>query len=113
MEVEGKLSSWWKDILRTCFGADEGVWLDLNPRLKLGEGRVVNFWQEAWLGNERLRDKFVRLYHLSTQQQAIVSDMGFWDTFGRGDGPSNGGGRSCLGKKKLWRNCTRIYSKLT
>ncbi|XP_057456479.1 uncharacterized protein LOC130747526 [Lotus japonicus] len=77
--LEGKFSSWWKDALRTSFGNNEGAWFDQNLRLKLGDRRRVKFWQDVWVGQERLKDKFVRFYHLSMQQQASVFDMGYWD----------------------------------
>lgn len=67
VNIEDKMSLWWKDILRSCFGDNEGAWFDLNMGLKLGEGICVSFLHVPWMGQEQLKDKFVRLYYLSLQ----------------------------------------------
>lgn len=77
--MEGKLSYWWKDIFGTCFSMEETSWFDLNVRLKLGDVGKVRFWQDAWLGQCALNDKFARLYYLSVQQHALISDVGTWE----------------------------------
>ncbi|XP_025692385.1 uncharacterized protein [Arachis hypogaea] len=70
----------WKDIcqLQVC-----------EPRLRekmisglsmeLGNGRTIRFWEDSWLPHGALKDKFPRLFSVSTLTGAVVGDCGFWD----------------------------------
>lgn len=44
--------------------------------MKLGEGNEVFFWNENWLGLGILKDKYERLYNLSTQQDCCIKELG-------------------------------------
>ena len=37
------------------------------------------FWEDCWLGNVRLKEKFKRLYSISMLQNMVISNCGFWD----------------------------------
>ncbi|XP_071695415.1 uncharacterized protein [Rutidosis leptorrhynchoides] len=41
---------------------------------ELGNGRTVKFWQDAWIGDIKLMDKFNRLYALENFKQVSVLD---------------------------------------
>ncbi|MCI28346.1 hypothetical protein A2U01_0049546, partial [Trifolium medium] len=43
---------------------------------KLGNGRLTDFWNERWVGNQSLRACFPRLFSMSTQQYSKISEMG-------------------------------------
>ncbi|XP_071728610.1 uncharacterized protein [Rutidosis leptorrhynchoides] len=44
----------------------------------IGEGRDVLFWEDLWVGDQCLKDKFPRLYHLEEVKDAKVSDRVSW-----------------------------------
>ncbi|XP_057418658.1 uncharacterized protein LOC130712859 [Lotus japonicus] len=52
--------------------------MDSGLSRKIGEGNDVKFWSENWLGSGTLKDKFGRLFCLSTQQHHTVNQMGTW-----------------------------------
>ncbi|XP_071739171.1 uncharacterized protein [Rutidosis leptorrhynchoides] len=40
----------------------------------LGDGNNILFWEDAWLGNYHLKDKFSRLYRFETMANASIKD---------------------------------------
>jgi hypothetical protein len=53
-------------------------WFKQVVNKKLGNGRTIRFWKDRWATNQSLQSLFPRLYGISTQQDALVSDMGSW-----------------------------------
>ncbi|XP_071700079.1 uncharacterized protein [Rutidosis leptorrhynchoides] len=43
-------------------------------RPKVGNGLSISFWNDDWLGNGPLRDRFIRLYHLDSNQNCTLAD---------------------------------------
>lgn len=68
-EVEGRMSNWWKDFLRTCFQNQVNEWFDQGAQRVIGDGRSINFWQHIWLGTKSFQNKFSRLYNPSLQSE--------------------------------------------
>nr|XP_029151642.1 uncharacterized protein LOC114925980 [Arachis hypogaea] len=98
----------WKKVVCSCTNIDPavmirdqpvptrgGFWKDIcqlqvcEPRLRekmisglameLGNGRTIRFWEDSWLPNGALKDKFPRLFSVSTLHGAVIGDCGFWD----------------------------------
>ncbi|GLT40522.1 hypothetical protein SLA2020_357800 [Shorea laevis] len=46
---------------------------------EVGEGNKVDFWQEWWIGDKKLKDSFPRLYALSVKKEGQISKMGIWE----------------------------------
>ncbi|KAL8535589.1 hypothetical protein ACS0TY_011282 [Phlomoides rotata] len=46
---------------------------------EVGERNNIVFWQDYWVDGECLKVKFNRLYRLSEQKEAVISEMGCWD----------------------------------
>lgn len=44
----------------------------------MGNGLSIKFWSDVWLGSECLKDCFPRLYQVSSQKEANISQMGEW-----------------------------------
>lgn len=44
----------------------------------LGNGRDISFWDDCWVGDQRLRDRFTRLYNAALNKDARISESGFW-----------------------------------
>lgn len=55
-----------------------GRWFWENIERKIGDGKGTFFWEDVWLGREPLKVRFPRLYHLSSNQEAKISDMRHW-----------------------------------
>ncbi|KAL8501915.1 hypothetical protein ACS0TY_021147 [Phlomoides rotata] len=72
-------SGWWKDISNLYWGkrGEEGWKADFYK--EVGEGENTLFWQDSWIDRECLKIKFNRLYKLSEQNEALISEMGFWE----------------------------------
>lgn len=45
---------------------------------KLGDGRKISFWNEVWLGEEKLRIAYPRLYSAASSKEATVYDLDVW-----------------------------------
>ncbi|GMJ04378.1 hypothetical protein HRI_004107000 [Hibiscus trionum] len=71
-------ASWqWKSILKsTCGGDDFGTKLRNNLRLQVGDGKLISFWSELWIGAAPLREAFPRIYALARNKEGKISEMG-------------------------------------
>jgi hypothetical protein len=45
---------------------------------KLGDGNMTELWNDAWLGTVPLKDRFPRLFSISTLKEAKVAEAGVW-----------------------------------
>lgn len=54
---------WFRDIIQNSF------------QIHLGKGTSIRFWEDSWLGDELLKDKYPRFYKVSSQQIYTISDM--------------------------------------
>jgi len=48
-------------------------------RISVGNGTKTRFWNDQWVGNYALKDKFPNLFSLSSQQAALFSAMGWFE----------------------------------
>ena len=46
---------------------------------KIGCGKATLFWENTWLGNNSLMNKFLRLYAMFNQKRSFICEMGLWD----------------------------------
>ena len=47
----------------------------------VGDGCNVLFWEDLWLGEVRLKEKFSRLFSISLQQLTPISECSSWDGY--------------------------------
>jgi hypothetical protein len=66
------VSSWWRAICRLDEGSN---WFNTAAVKKVGNGRT-RFWKDVWATDQSLQMRFPRLYGISVQQDAFVSDVG-------------------------------------
>ncbi|GKV25499.1 hypothetical protein SLEP1_g34934 [Rubroshorea leprosula] len=79
-EDNQKGSLWWRDVCRLDYSCTSTVgWLLDDFKLKLGEGNSVKFWEDIWIGDESLAQKFPRLFLNSLGRSKSISQMGFWN----------------------------------
>nr|KYP48155.1 Putative ribonuclease H protein At1g65750 family [Cajanus cajan] len=71
-------SYWWKDLRRVCGSNNEQQWFDNMMTWKLMDGERIKFWEDKWLGNISLANKFPRLYVNSLQNHWTIKNMGTW-----------------------------------
>lgn len=78
-EAGGQDSAWWRDLGRLdgSNSPKEG-WLSKGVVRKLGNGRDILFWNEIWVGEEKLSITFKRLYNMTTTKDATIFDMSVW-----------------------------------
>lgn len=46
---------------------------------RVGKGDNTKFWSDWWEGEMPLKDKFRRLYKISTQQESNIEELGRWE----------------------------------
>jgi hypothetical protein len=68
-------SSWWKDLRGIESAAISLNWVSGGLNRKIGNGVTTSFWLENWIGGVTLRDKFPRLFSLSNQKEATISEV--------------------------------------
>jgi hypothetical protein len=66
-------SSWWKAIC--CLDGDNR-WFSGAVRKKVGRGNSTLFWDDQWIGDQPLRQKFPRLFGISNQKEEVLHNMG-------------------------------------
>ena len=49
--------------------------------MMVGNEKQTLFWHDTWIGDLCLKEKFPRLYVLSSQKNHVISWCGFWDGF--------------------------------
>lgn len=54
-------------------------WLENNIGWKVGNGERVRFWQENWIGEGPLGEKFPRLCSVAVNKDSLVANMGRWE----------------------------------
>ena len=97
----------WRNVIQALYGEDQsllpgksistmpGPWRDIkriglkespvsqalfeNISIKLGDGRNVKFWLDAWTNGQPLKIAFPRLYRLSSQQHDYIANMGWFE----------------------------------
>ncbi|KAL5133066.1 putative ribonuclease H protein [Glycine soja] len=72
----GSSSKSWND-LRSVFQQHHNNSLINNFRWKVGDGSRLKFWKDKWReGDLSLKDKYLSLYNVSTQQNHLINSMG-------------------------------------
>ena len=83
-------------------------WFERNTKWKVRDGKSVRLWEDKWLNDTLLKDKFLRLYSLSLCKDKSVADVVSWErrngykmfsVIGTYSGEDKG-----LNGKKCWRN---------
>ncbi|GJZ81724.1 hypothetical protein Tco_0646718, partial [Tanacetum coccineum] len=73
---------------------------------KVGDGASISFWNDVWVGDSKLCDRFSRLYHLESYKDVKVMGRGRWN----GDSESSS---LALGGTDDWITFKQTYSKLS
>ena len=45
---------------------------------KIGNGEEISFWEDCWVGDEALKNVYLRLFSLSSCKDAKVVELGNW-----------------------------------
>jgi len=73
-----KVSMWWKDLIKVCGNDIQGNWFDCRFQWCVGDGRCIKFWDDMWVDEQALKDKFPRLHSISQNKDSLV-DIVEWD----------------------------------
>lgn len=57
----------------------EGIWFWDNIEVVLGDGGDTDFWEGMWAGSRSLKNRFPRLFLLSSKKEGRVADFGGWE----------------------------------
>ncbi|KAL6562916.1 hypothetical protein OROHE_005503 [Orobanche hederae] len=69
---------WWGQVLRVT-NVSFGEWFNAHLRKDIGNGASTKFWTTRWGGGPALRDRFPRLFHLSSNKDETIGEMGLWE----------------------------------
>jgi len=80
--TSNKSLNWWKDLGIICEANKESNWFDQRIRWKIGNGSRIKFWEDWWVGEQTLKEKFPRLYGVSVLKDKMVSEFCLRNDFG-------------------------------
>ncbi|XP_058760442.1 uncharacterized protein LOC131633769 [Vicia villosa] len=74
-------SLWWKDVCSVGSMGNNPLenWFPSSVACKLGNGEVIDFWADRWVGGYPLRNRFPSLFSHAEVSSKKVSDNGFWN----------------------------------
>jgi len=70
--------TWWKDLRRVCRKGERGNWFDDNIYWKVGTKSRILFWDDMWLRDMCLRDRYHKVFSSSNQKGVKVKEGGGW-----------------------------------
>ncbi|GJR11518.1 hypothetical protein Tco_0794170 [Tanacetum coccineum] len=77
--LSGSGYSVWRNIVKVGNDLDKiGIHLSSSFECEVGSGNAIMFWEDNYIGMGKLRDLFMRLYHLYVVNDAILGNKGFW-----------------------------------
>jgi hypothetical protein len=68
-------SSWWRDL---CLIDKDSAWFNNAIGKRVGNGNLTSFWNEHWIGDQTLRQRFPRLFGISMHRDDMIGNMGSW-----------------------------------
>jgi hypothetical protein len=66
-------SMWWREL---CLIDKDSDWFSNAIGKKVGNGKMTSFWNELWIGEQTLRQRFPRLFGISMQRDDMIGNMG-------------------------------------
>jgi mannosylglycoprotein endo-beta-mannosidase len=66
---------WWKDVCHLEMGVGPTISLEEVIVRKLGNGMLIRFWKDIWIGEIPLCSLFPRLFSLSEQKEICVGEL--------------------------------------
>jgi len=80
--MDGKVnkgdSIWWRDLKKVCGLGENGRWFMDKIIWRVGESNRILFWDNLWLGDIPLKDKYLRMCNNSEQKGFTIRDIGSW-----------------------------------
>jgi hypothetical protein len=67
-------SSWWRDICSIGINLDRN-WFSLGVAKNLGNGGSTRFWEDIWVGEVSLQQRFPQLFLISVQQDTTIASV--------------------------------------
>ena len=75
-------SRWWVDLFKASI-SDQGInWFNQNMVWKVRSGAKINFWEDEWLTNGKLRVRYERIYNNSEFKDKTIDNFGIWNAVG-------------------------------
>ncbi|XP_068475151.1 uncharacterized mitochondrial protein AtMg00310-like [Phaseolus vulgaris] len=71
-------SLWWKDLKEVWSLEGWGRCFEDSFEWKVGDGKDIYFWKDSWLMGEALKNVFPRLFSISSNKNAKLSELGSW-----------------------------------
>ena len=71
-------SLWWKDLKEVWSSEGWGRFFEDSFEWKVGDGKDIYFWKDRWLMGEALKNVFPRLFSISSNKNAKLSELGSW-----------------------------------
>ena len=70
-------SSWWREVvqIRDGLGVEGGSWFEESIQKKADNDFNTYFWIDTFVGSVPLRDRFMRLFDLTTNKDVSAAKM--------------------------------------
>jgi len=77
--IARKNSTWWKDLCKACDVGNNDNCFDNNVKWYIKDGKNVRFWDDRWVGDLPLKERFPRLYAISLCKENVLNELGKWE----------------------------------
>ena len=72
-------SLWWRELKAIWSMEEWGREFDDRFNWKVGNGKESRFWEDKWVGDLELKNKFPRLYSLCRDKDELLECCGVWE----------------------------------
>jgi len=72
-------SLWWRELKVIWSMKEWGEKFDDRFRWKVGNRKEIRFWEDKWVGNLELKNKFPRLFSLCGDKDLLLECCGVWE----------------------------------
>ncbi|MCH99327.1 ribonuclease H protein, partial [Trifolium medium] len=103
-------SLWWRDICSIGVNLETN-WFSQGVIKKLGNGEQTSFWKDKWVGDTTLKDRFPRLFSISTQKDVSVASL--WNRDGSERWNLEWRRRLFVWESTLWEELVLIINSVT
>ena len=72
-------SFWWRELKAIWSMKQWGEKFDDHIKWEVGNGKGIMFWEDSWVGNFVLKNKFPRLFSLCGDKDLLLEHCGVWE----------------------------------
>ena len=73
-------SRWWMNLSKVSLFDQDNNWFESNMVWQVGDGSKFKFWEDKWLDNTQLKERYPRIYKNSMLNDKPIVSFGKWSS---------------------------------